>query len=375
MIRSGLDVFLDAPKVSGAVGLLTNVASLTRDGQTALRALQAKGVKVAALFSPEHGYYGLGAAGESMPDDQAGSVPIHSLYGTAHTPTPEMLRPLSAVLIDLQDTGTRWYTFLATLRYMLIGCAAQGVPVIVLDRPNPQGGAIVEGMLATLELFSMVAPAALPVRYGLTIGEAARLFNETILADLTVIEMVGWRRDYFFDDTGLSWRAPSPNMPHAHTALLYTGTCLIEGLTVSEGRGTPLPFEQFGAPFMQAEALTDTLNALELPGVSFSPAWFRPASSKYAGQRCEGARIHITDARRVRGFSIGLHIVETLRQLYGTQIAWAAWGSQNGFDLLAATPYIREGLEADQPVAEIIARCEEEAAAFQADSARVWLYR
>lgn len=374
MIKTGLDVFLRAPNIDGPVGLVTNVATQTNDGRTALRALIEADVEIVALFAPEHGYYGLGAAGEAIADDWEGNLPIYSLYGAARAPAFDVLQTLSAVLIDLQDTGTRWYTFLATIQQVLGACAEPGVPIFILDRPNPQGGLMVEGNLAESKFFSIVAPAMLPVRYGMTVGEAARWLNDEIGADLHVCTLEGWQREMFFEDTGLAWASPSLNMPHARTALIYTGTCLIEGTNLSEGRGTALPFEQIGAPYVRAEELADALNDLTLPNVLFIPAWFKPLTSKYAGQRCEGVRIHVTNAGKVRGFEIGLHLIETLRRLYHEQFAWADWGGQNGFDLLTATTRIRKGLERGQPAAEIIEWCDDEASAFQAESEDLWLY-
>jgi len=371
-MRSGLDVFLALPTLHGAVGLLTNVASLTADGRTALRALRESGVNVTVLFSPEHGYYGLGGAGESIADSQHNGIPIYSLYGANRAPSADVLNGLSAVLIDLQDTGNRWYTFLATLGHTLRSCQKAGIPAIVLDRPDPQGGLIVEGNLAEASLFSMVAPDVLPVRYGLTIGEAAHFLNRDVHADLRVVQMDGWRRDMLFADTGLSWCAPSPNMPHAETPLLYSGTCLIEGTNFSEGRGTALPFEQIGAPFVQGEALADVLNGLHLPGLSFTPVWFRPTASKYAGQRCEGVRVHVRDADAVHGFTMGLHLIGTLRALYPAEFAWTDWGGRSGFELLTATARIREAFEHGQPAAEIAAWCADEADSFAVRE--WWLY-
>ncbi len=374
VVRLGLDVFLDSPTVSGSLGLLTNVASLTHDGRTAWRALRDEGAKVVAIFSPEHGYYAIGAAGETMPDDDHGGVPVYSLYGKNDRPAPEVLRTLSALLVDLQDTGARWYTFLATLKNVLAACAETGTSVIVLDRPNPQGGVVVEGPLAEQEHFSLVAPAAMPVRYGLTFGEAARWLNAEISAPLSVVEMVGWSRDMLFADTGLMWSAPSPNMPTASATLLYTGTCLVEGISISEGRGTPLPFEQIGAPFVQAEPLAGALNELQLPGVRFTPVWFRPTLSKFAGQSCQGVRLHITDARQVRGFAVGVCLVDLLRKKYPAEASWVETGGHNTFERLTGTRRLREALEQGQPVSELIEQCDAEASAFQAASAEFWLY-
>jgi uncharacterized protein YbbC (DUF1343 family) len=382
-VYSGLENFCKSPGMDGPVGLLTNVASLTHTGRTAFQALCDAGLNVAALFAPEHGYFGLGAAGESIADahmtaSNGQPVPIYSLYGVTHAPAADILHTLNAVLIDLQDVGARWYTFLATIRHILQACAQTGVPVIVLDRPNPQGGLVVEGPLAEPKFFSMVAPAALPIRYGLTIGEAARWLNESsetaTQANLTIIPLIGWRRAMLLSETGWQWAAPSPNMPHADTTLLYTGTCLIEGTTLSEGRGTALPFEQIGAPFVQSETLADALNDLTLPGVRFAPAWFRPTTSKYVGQNCGGIRIFVTDAAQVRGFTLCLHLIATLRQLYPADFGWAAWSGQNAFDKLAATSWVRMALERGQPVVEIVAECEAQARAFQADTTSLRLY-
>jgi uncharacterized protein YbbC (DUF1343 family) len=281
---------------------------------------------------------------------------------------------LSGVLIDLQDVGARWYTYLYTMQQMLKACRAVGLPVVVLDRPNPQGGVAFEGMLAEADYFSIVAPGALPVRYGLTFGEAALWFNRSVGADLRVQPLKGWRRDMLFATTGLMWAAPSPGMPHAETALLYSGTCLIEGLNVSEGRGTALPFTQIGAPFIKAEALSDTLNALNLPGIRFTPAWFRPSSSKHAQQACEGVRLHITDAYALRGFALGVHLVATLLRLYGDHIAFGSYQGRLTFDTLCGGPRLRTALQRQQPAEEIIAWCEEEAVAFQRDVRDLFLY-
>lgn len=383
IVYSGLENFCQSPSTRGPVGLLTNIASLTSDGRTALRALRDAKVHVSTLFAPEHGYFGLGAAGESIADatlidDGGHAIPIYSLYGATHTPAIEVVRTLKAVLIDLQDVGARWYTFLATIRLTLRVCAVAGVPVIVLDRPNPQGGVVVEGPLAEQAHFSMVAPAALPVRYGLTIGEASRWLNELAeapdRAELTVIPLTGWQRVMLFSDTGWQWAAPSPNMPHPDTALLHTGTCLIEGTTFSEGRGTALPFEQIGAPFVQPEPLAETLNALALPGVSFAPAWFRPSDSKYAGKACGGVRIFVTKPEQIRGFTLGLHLIATLRRLYAAEFSWVTRKEQNAFDNLAAASHVRIALERNQPVDEIVAECDAQAKTFQTNAKALYLY-
>lgn len=377
MIRTGLDVFCATPSVSGRVGLLTNVASQTRTGQTALTALREAGVEVTALFAPEHGYFGLGSAGETIADSTLSELelPIYSLYNANHAPPSDVIRGLNAVMIDLQDTGTRWYTFAATMRALMKTCGGVGVPVIVLDRPNPLGGITVEGNVADPAYFSLVAPAALPARYGLTMGELARFFNQSLSVDLFVTTMDGWRRDMFYADTELSWVSPSPNMPRPETAVLYSGTCLIEGTNLSEGRGTALPFEQIGAPYIRAEELSDAMNRIELAGVRFTPCWFRPSVSKYAGERCEGVRIHITDAYLVRGYDLGLFLISTIKQLYPESFGWASFdGEHNAFETLTATGFIRAMIDSDQPVPDILELCDSQADDFQAQSAGFWIY-
>jgi uncharacterized protein YbbC (DUF1343 family) len=377
-VKPGLDVLLESPGIQGSVGLLTTVASLTLDGKTAQRGLTEAGVQVAALFAPEHGYYGIGAAGESIADERLGEIPIHSLYkgdDSDERNTP-LLRDLSLILVDLQDVGMRWYTFLATLRQMLLACAAAKVPVWVLDRPNPLGGIEVEGPIAEPEFFSLVATAALPIRYGLTFGEVARWLNRDIGADLDVIPMAGWRREMHFSDTGLRWSSPSPMIPHAMTALIYGATCLMEGLTVSEGRGTPLPFEQIGAPYIIGEMLADELNALNLPGVIFSPTWFRPYTGKFEGERCKGVRISVTDAPAFRSFTVGLHLVATLRRTYPQHVTWVIAPDGKGFwfDKLVGNSHLREEIDENVNIGDILVSYSQDLQRFQSSSGEFWLY-
>ena len=385
-VRPGIDMLLANPsglanQISGQVGLLSNVASQCADGQTTFRALRAAGVDVSVIFSPEHGYFGLGREGEKMPNSQLGNIPIVSLHGDLYAPPADLLRPLAAVLVDLQDTGNRWYTYLGTINHLLKTSVQTGTSVIILDRPNPQGGDVVEGPLAEAALFSLIAPAAFPARYGLTIGEGARQLNRTLGADLRVVPVDGWRRSMRYADTGLAWSSPSPNMPQPDTCLLYSGTCLIEATNFSEGRGTALPFSQLGAPFAEAEPLAAALNGLQLPGVRFSPAWFRPATGKFASQDCQGVRLHVTNAQQLRGFSVGLHVLDTLRRLYPNAFQWKLMDLVDSsgeripwIDRLAATKRVRIALEQRQSVGEIIGWCDQEAAIFWDETKTLRLY-
>jgi uncharacterized protein YbbC (DUF1343 family) len=301
-------------------------------------------------------------------------LPIYSLYGPHAAPPAEALADLAALLIDLQDVGCRWYTFVATLQAALRACKQASVPALLLDRPNPQGGVIVEGMYARPAHFSLVAPAAIPPRYGLTFGELARWLNEDIGAELDVILMRGYQREMLWAETGLLWAAPSPAMPHPRTALCYSGTCLLEGLNVSEGRGTALPFEQIGAPYITPEALIAALEPLNLHSVVFHPAWFRPQTGKFAGEDCGGVRLHITETQTFQGFAVGLHLVNALRRLHPDEATWLESDGQYVFDRLLASAQIREQLDDGGTVEEILEACAFEAQEFQNTSSAVWLY-
>ncbi|MFQ3536346.1 MAG: DUF1343 domain-containing protein [Aggregatilineales bacterium] len=374
MVETGLDVFLESPDVYGAVGLLATVASQTQDGMTALRALREYGINVTAVFAPEHGYWGTGAAGAHIEDEMFENVPHYSLYGENRSPNHEVLRTLNTLVIDLQDVGVRWYTFLATVLNVLQACQAVGLPVLLLDRPNPLGGVVVEGLRTNKDFFSFVAPAAVPVRYGLTLGEVALFLNEEIGAQLDVIPMRGWQRQMLYGDTGLLWSATSPAMHDPITALVYSGTCLLEGLNISEGRGTALPFTQVGAPFVESEALAEVMNGLGLRGVVFRPCWFVPGAGKYAGQRCGGVRFFVTDASNYLGFAAGLHLIAALRAMYPSQVSFLEQQGRYWFDLLTGSTYLRRAFEHGATVAEMLEACDEESRAFQAASAPYWLY-
>lgn len=302
------------------VGLLTNHTGLARDGAATIDLLaDVPGVTLAALFSPEHGIRGvLDASVPSAVDDRTG-LPIHSLYGETRRPTPEMLEGLDAVVIDLQDIGARFYTYMSTMAYVMEAAAARGIKVIVLDRPNPIGGVQIEGpaLDESAQGFTGYMPA-MPIRHGLTLGELARLFNgeRSIGADLTVVAMRGWRRDAWFDETGLGWINPSPNMRTLYAATLYPGIGAFEGTNLSVGRGTDTPFEHVGAPWIDGPALAEALNSRELPGLRFYPVTFTPTSSKFAGERCQGVFIVVTNRDAVRPVRLGVELAAALVRLH-----------------------------------------------------------
>ncbi|MBI5650761.1 MAG: DUF1343 domain-containing protein [Chloroflexi bacterium] len=378
MIQTGLEILLTEKLdvlCNQRVGLITNPTGVTRDLRSNVDALRDAGVHLVALFGPEHGFSASaadGAAVESGRDARTG-LPVYSLYGKIRKPTRAMLTDVDILLFDLQDVGARFYTYTATLGLALESCAENQKPLIVLDRPNPITGRIIEGALLDPGLQSFIGHGALPIRFGMTLGELARFYNRelNINADLRVIEMRDWDRAMWFDETGLTWVTPSPGIPNFATTIPYPGMCFIEGTNLSEGRGTPFPFEIVGAPFLDGYALAESLNALKLAGVIFRPIAFTPCSSKHAGVECFGAQLHITDRNAFRAIPTGLHVIATCRALAPNQFEFlqTSWeGRPPHFDLLTGDVRVREGLIANHSI-ETITR------AWDADLARFDLIR
>lgn len=304
------------------IGLLTNHTGRARDGSSTIDLLHdAEGVSLVALFTPEHGLRGVMDADVPSGRDEQTGVPIHSLYGDTRRPTAEMLGGIDALVVDIQGIGARFYTYMTTMAYVLEAAAARGVPVTVLDRPNPVNGFDVEGPVQDIDARGFTGYFPMPIRHGLTLGELARLFNGelSIGADLTVVDMEGWRRDAWFDATGQPWINPSPNMRNLIQASLYPGIGAIEGTNISVGRGTDTPFEQIGAPWIDGVALADQLNARALPGIRFYAVSFVPSTSKYAGERCHGVFMIVTDRRTLRPVRVGLEVASALHRLHGPQ--------------------------------------------------------
>jgi uncharacterized protein YbbC (DUF1343 family) len=343
------------------VGLVTNHSGV--DGRlqaTADRLHESGSCRLAALFGPEHGIRGDAADGAPVPTskDPVTGVTVHSLYGDANRPDAAALAELDLLLFDIQDVGARFYTYLYTMTLSMGACAEAGIPFVVLDRPNPVGGVRLGGCLLAPDFASFVGLYPVPIQYGLTIGEFARLANEHygIGADLTVVTMSGWQRRMFWEDTGLPWVPPSPNMPTPDTAVVYPGTCLFEGTNVSEGRGTTRPFEQIGAPWIDGHRLADLLNGLELAGARFRPVHFRPTTSKHRELVCQGVQVHVVDRHVYDPVRTGLEMVAAIRHLWPAHFAWhlPATGIYN-FDRLAGTDAVRLALETATPVADIVA--------------------
>jgi uncharacterized protein YbbC (DUF1343 family)/CubicO group peptidase (beta-lactamase class C family) len=302
------------------VGLVTNHTGRARDGAPTIDLLaSAKNFTLVALFSPEHGIRGiLDATVPSSRDDKTG-LPIHSLYGATRRPTTETLTGIDAVVVDLQDIGTRFYTYMTTLAYVMEEAATRKLKVFVLDRPNPIGGVAIEGpaLDESAAGFTGYLPA-MPIRHGLTMGELAKLFNgeKKIGADLTVVAMRNWRRDAWFDETGAPWINPSPNMRNLHQATLYPGIGAFESTNLSVGRGTDAPFEQIGAPWIDGVRLSDALNARQIPGARFYPMRFTPTASKFANEECQGVFIVVTDRQALRPVRVGVEIASALMKLF-----------------------------------------------------------
>ncbi|MCB9873035.1 MAG: DUF1343 domain-containing protein [Planctomycetaceae bacterium] len=311
-------------------GLLMNRASVDRDLRFACDALNdAYPGQLAALFTPQHGLWGDAQANMIETDHgwHAGlDVPIYSLYSETRRPTSHMLAGLDCLVIDLQDVGTRVYTFVWTVLECLKACAAAGIKVLVLDRPNPIGGCIVEGPLLDLDFRSFVGGASIPMRHGLTLGELARLLNseQAIDAALEVIPLANWSPSETFTSLARVWIPPSPNLPRVESALIYPGQVLLEGTNLSEGRGTTTPFEVTGASFIDAEVLCDDLTDRQLPGVRFLPLAFRPMFDKWAGELCQGVSIHITDFNAYRPLRTTIALLAAVRRRWPQQFQWLA---------------------------------------------------
>jgi len=368
-MRNGIDVLLEqegADLRGMRVGLITNPSGVTAGLESTIDALRrSPGVSLAALFAPEHGLSASVADGQPFASatDRRTGLPIYSLYhGQDKGPTPEMLRGLDALVLDIQDVGARFYTFISSMVEAMTAVAECGLAFIVLDRPNPISGTILEGPILDLAFQSFIGCHNIPIRHGLTMGELARLVNQerSLGAKLTVIPMAGWRREMWFDETGLPWVPPSPAMPNLATATLYPGMCLLEGTNVSEGRGTALPFQVAGAPWVDGYALAEMLNRLDLPGVRFRPSQFRPAASKWLGQLCEGVQVHVRDRQPFRAVRTALHIIAAIRQMYLDQFAWR----ERHFDLLMGSDATRLALDAGRPLEEIVASWETGLAVF-----------
>lgn len=363
------------------IGLVTQPAATTMELRAAEDALITAGATITALFGPEHGFDGAAADGAAVAHAVHArlGVPVYSLYGADREPTAAMLAEVDLLVFDMQDVGVRFYTYLSTLYYLLRACGRTGIPLLVLDRPNPINGVAVEGPPVTPGLESFVGIVDIPIRHGMTLGELARLINaeQRFDADLTVLAMTGWRRGWWFDQSGLPWIPTSPGMPQLITATVYPGTCFVEGTNLSEGRGTTLPFETVGAPWLDGYRLAVSLNALDLPGVRFRPVHFMPSASKHLGEHCQGVQVHVRDRNAMRAVTTGLHVIAACRTQEPGRFAFleSSWeGRPPHFDLLAGNATLREGLALGYDAAGLTEAWNTAEAAFQARRAPYLLY-
>ena len=345
------------------VGLITNHTGRTRDGRSAAAALLDAGVEVRVLFGPEHGVSGEAAAGEAVASgtDTETGLPVLSLYGAERTPDTDALAGLDALVFDIQDIGVRFYTYISTLRNALRAGSRAGLEFWVLDRPNPNGGDRVEGPMLDPEFRSFVGTDRLPLLHGMTVGELAQLFATREGATVRVVPAAGWTRGMRWEDTGLEWRPPSPNIPTLHTALVYPGFGLFEGVSLSEGRGTPTPFEVVGAPWADSTAwLAGIDRSGGIPGLSISRARFTPRSlpaapnPRFAGEEAAGLRLRITDLAAFRPVRAGLAAIEAVRAAHPEKFEWRRSAGGPWLDRLLGTDRIRRGIEAGVPVRELM---------------------
>ncbi|MFN0087232.1 MAG: exo-beta-N-acetylmuramidase NamZ domain-containing protein [Blastocatellia bacterium] len=390
-IALGLEILL-AEKVSlirGArVGLICNPATVDGGFRHAADLFHAHAeINLTALFGPQHGIRGETQDNmiewEGFRDPRTG-VMAWSLYGRTRTPTPEMLHDLDVLVFDVQDVGTRVYTFIYTMALAMKAAREAGKRIVVLDRPNPIGGAEIEGNLLEPGHESFVGMFPIPMRHGMTIGELARMFNEEqgIGCELEVVPMRGYRRDLYFDQTDAPWVLPSPNIPTLDTAVVYPGTVLVEGTKVSEGRGTTRPFEINGAPYADAHELAGALNGLDLPGVHFRPHSFIPTFQKHAGVICHGVQIHVLDRDRFKPVITGVALIKMMRDLYSAAPGGFAWQDppyeyvfdRLPFDVIAGSALPRRQIEGGASVVEIAASWHAGENAFRARRAKYLLY-
>jgi uncharacterized protein YbbC (DUF1343 family) len=358
-VRTGLDLIDKKwPKnLNGSrVGLLVHPASVNKNLEHAVPLfIKSKRFKLKALFGPQHGIRGETQDNmiewEGFRDTKTG-LPVYSLYGHSRKPESSMLKDIDVLVIDLQDIGSRYYTFIWTMELCMQACMEMNKPLIILDRPNPIGGHITEGPVVDMTFASFVGQRPLPIRHGMTIGEIGNyLWNEFYPSlDFHVIPMQDWKRKTWFDETGLPWVLPSPNMPSPETAIVYPGMCLFEGTNLSEGRGTTRPFEIFGTPFIEPDKLIKRLLRFKLPGLIFRPMYFQPTFQKHTGKLCGGAQIHVINRERLKPFKTGVAIIKSIHDLYPEHFAWKQppyeyETEKMPIDILAGTDRLRKDIE------------------------------
>ncbi|MFC4619218.1 exo-beta-N-acetylmuramidase NamZ domain-containing protein [Camelliibacillus cellulosilyticus] len=368
MVELGVDQFLkqEVERFKGKrIGLVTNMTGVSARLEPTIDLFHVHpDIELVALYGPEHGIRGDAKEGEKVASgqDPYTGLPVYSLYGETRKPTKAMLEAIDTIVIDLQDIGTRYYTFIYTVANVMEACMEENKEVVVLDRPNPINGVRREGNLVREDFRSFVGLYPLPVRHGLTIGEIALLYKHEfgLDCDLTVIRMDGWSREMFFDDTGLLWVPASPNSTGQAMSILYPGTCLIEGTNLSEGRGTTRPFEVIGAPFVDGYRLAKRVNEKGLEGIIARPTSFIPTYQKHKDVLCSGIQLHVTDKSKVDSFKTGLYLLEAIAELFPNDLEFRdADKKRSFFNLLAGTDELKDVILA-QKADHFLEKCEVE---------------
>jgi uncharacterized protein YbbC (DUF1343 family) len=388
-ILTGLEKFLkdDLKRYHGKrLGLVCNATSVDRNLNHSVKLMHLHpDANLCAIFGPQHGIYGETQDNmvewESYRDLHSG-LPVFSLYSQTRIPSPDMMDALDIMIFDMQDVGARYYTFIYTMAHVMTACKRDNKKVVILDRPNPLGGLMMEGNILKERYASFVGMYPILTRHGMTVGELALMFNTEfgIHSNLDVISLEGWNREMWFDQTGLPWVIPSPNMPTLDTATVYPGMCLFEGTNLSEGRGTTLPFEIFGAPFIDPVKLTLELNDQALPGTRFRAVRFRPTFQKWKGVVCGGAQIHVTDRLLFKPVKTAVVIIQTIRRLYPDHFRWRLPPYEYEyeklpFDILAGSSKMRRLIDSDTSIDDIISRWESDEKVFSETRKPYLLYK
>ena len=388
-VKSGLDRVVESDYKGfedKSLGIICNHTTKDRTGKHIVDLFHNNGKStVKSIFAPEHGFRGDESAGAKIEDDidPRTGAQIYSLYGKTRKPTPEMLAGVDALIYDIQDVGVRFYTYISTMSYCMEAAAENNIPIYVLDRPNPIRGDIVEGPILKEGYESFVGMHPIPIRYGMTAGELAVFINSEgylknqVKADLKVVELKGWEREQWYDQTDLPWIAPSPNMPDLETAIVYPGMCFMEGTNLSEGRGTNTPFLLFGAPWLDSKAIAQKLNNMNMPGINFSTTEFAPVeipgkayNPKYQDEKCQGIKLHITDRNQYRPVGSTIKILYTVYKTHPDQFQWR----KSSIDRLTGSSKLRETFTENGSIDSLISDWQMEADAFKKFSKKYYIY-
>lgn len=367
-VELGVDRLMENPEIlkGKRVGLITNPTGINAERTSIVDLFdQSDDFELTALYGPGHGVRGDAQAGSTVSSyiDDVTGLPVYSLYGATKKPSAEMLQDVDVLVFDIQDVGTRYYTYIYTMAYAMEAAAENDIPFVVLDRPNPQGGLRVDGPVLDPDYSSFIGLYPIPLKHGMTVGELAQLFNTEyqIQADLEVVKMKGWKRSMMYEDTGLPFVMPSPNMPTTDTVNVYPATGLFEGTNLSEGRGTTKPFQLIGAPYIQAHEYANELNELKLPGVAFRAASFTPTFSKHAGKLTHGVEVYVTDPARFESTRTGIAMIQTAHDMYPDDFEFLA----NDFiTKLTGNAYVKDMILESAPLEDILRKIEDERDAF-----------